>query len=172
MQARKLRHLTELASAVPADATTHDFATASQALAKPPELTWRDHAIMLLHIAASIEHALMVQYLFAAYSLGGDQVPEAHRPMVEGWRNSILAVAKEEMGHLLTVQNVTPCSAARSVSIARTTRGTTRSIPRRSPSRRSAWGAWRSMSLPRCRRSGNTTTTTRRKSSGLSLIHI
>jgi hypothetical protein len=53
MQARKLRHLTELASAVPADATTHDFATASQALAKPPELTWRDHAIMLLHIAAN-----------------------------------------------------------------------------------------------------------------------
>jgi hypothetical protein len=26
--------------------------------------------------------------------------------MVEGWRNSILAVAKEEMGHLLTVQNI------------------------------------------------------------------
>jgi len=26
--------------------------------------------------------------------------------MVEGWRNSILAVGKEEMGHLLTVQNV------------------------------------------------------------------
>ena len=107
MQTRKLRHLTELASAVPADATTHDFATASLALAKPPELTWRDHAIMLLHIAASIEHALMVQYLFAAYSLGGEQLPEAHRPRVEGWRNSILAVAKEEMGHLLTVQNVT-----------------------------------------------------------------
>jgi hypothetical protein len=107
MQARTLRHLTELASAVPADAATHDFATASRVVAKRPELTWRDHAIMLLHVAASIEHALMVQYLFAAYSLGGEGVPEAHRPMVEGWRNSILAVAKEEMGHLLTVQNIT-----------------------------------------------------------------
>jgi hypothetical protein len=48
----------------------------------------------------------MVQYLVAAYSLGGEQIPEAHRPRVEGWRNSILAVAKEEMGHLLTVQNI------------------------------------------------------------------
>ena len=163
MQARKLRHLTELAGAVPADATTHDFATASQALAKPPELTWRDHAIMLLHVAASIEHALMVQYLFAAYSLGGGGVPETHRPMVEGWRNSILAVAKEEMGHLLTVQNIAALLGG-PVSLDR--EGTTRSIPRRSRSRRSAWGAWRSMSLPRCRRSGNTTTTTRRRSSG------
>jgi len=77
MQARKLRHLTELCGALPAEfpggGTTHDFAPASKALAKPPELTWRDHAIMLLHIASSIEHALMVQYLFAAYSLGGDR---------------------------------------------------------------------------------------------------
>jgi hypothetical protein len=113
MQARILRHLTELSGSTPAELPgggMHHVAwidsTASKALAKPPELTWRDHAIMLLHIASTIEHALMVQYLFAAYSLGGDQVPVEHRPMVEGWRNSILAVAKEEMGHLLTVQNV------------------------------------------------------------------
>ena len=75
-------------------------------LPKPPELTWRDYAIMLLHIASAIEHALMVQYLFAAHSLGGEQVPREHHTKVEDWRNSILAVAKEEMGHLLTVQNV------------------------------------------------------------------
>jgi hypothetical protein len=62
---------------------------------------------MLLHIGAEIEHGLMVQYLYAAYSLGGEQIPDKkHRDMVQEWQDSILAVAKEEMGHLLTVQNV------------------------------------------------------------------
>src|SRR5688572_25145168 len=69
--------------------------------AKPEEMSWRDYLIMLLHIAAEIEHGLMVEYLYAAYSLGGPQVPQEHRAMIERWRNSILAVAKEEMGHLL-----------------------------------------------------------------------
>ncbi len=115
MQARKLRHLGELLGAVP-DAvpglpTLHPVwnpaaKAGSQQLKKPAEFAWRDYAIMLLHIAAAIEHALMVQYLYAAYSLGGEQVPMRHRPMVERWRSSILAAAKEEMGHLLTVQNV------------------------------------------------------------------
>ncbi len=71
-----------------------------------PDLTWRDHLLMLLYFGAAIEHALMVEYLYAAYSIGGDQIPKEHRKMVEGWRSSILSVAKEEMGHLLTVQNV------------------------------------------------------------------
>jgi hypothetical protein len=44
--------------------------------------------------------------LYAAYSLSGDQVPEKHQPMVEGWRNTFLTIAREEMGHLLTVQNL------------------------------------------------------------------
>ena len=74
----------------------------------PPDgLTWRGYLVQLLQIASSIEHALMVQYLFAAYSLGGEHVKEeGDRKMVAGWRNLILSVAKEEMGHLLTVQNV------------------------------------------------------------------
>jgi hypothetical protein len=48
----------------------------------------------------------MVQYLYAAYSLGGEQVPKERRDMVRCWQEDILAVAREEMGHLLTVQNV------------------------------------------------------------------
>jgi hypothetical protein len=36
---------------------------------KPDELTWWDWTVFLLHTAAEIEHALMVQYLYAAYSL-------------------------------------------------------------------------------------------------------
>jgi hypothetical protein len=73
---------------------------------KRHDMTWHDHLIMLLHMGASIEHALMVQYLYAAYSLGGEQVPEKHRPMIQEWQETILAVAREEMGHLLTVQNI------------------------------------------------------------------
>ena len=83
-------------------------ATAKQAAepSKPAEMTWPDYLVMLLHIAAEIEHGLMIEYLYAAYSLGGEQVPKDQRPMVERWRASILAIAKEEMGHLLSVQNV------------------------------------------------------------------
>ena len=71
----------------------------------PPEFTWRDYTIFLLTIAAQIEHSLMVQCLYAAYSLGGPQVPEKDQNTVAGWRQLILGIAKEEMGHLATVQN-------------------------------------------------------------------
>ena len=71
---------------------------------KPPELAWRDYLIMLLKIAAELEQSLMVQYLFAAYSLGGDDAHE-HERKVHEWRDAILTIAREEMGHLLTVQN-------------------------------------------------------------------
>jgi hypothetical protein len=73
---------------------------------KRPDMSWRDHLVMLLTSGAEIEHALMVQYLYAAYSINGDQDSAERRAMVEGWRASILSVAREEMGHLLTVENV------------------------------------------------------------------
>ncbi|ROP35661.1 ferritin-like protein [Saccharothrix texasensis] len=72
----------------------------------PPEFNWRDYTVMLLHVAAEIEHSLMVQYLFAAYSMGGPQVPEARRDDVRRWQEVVLGIAKEEMGHLVTVQNL------------------------------------------------------------------
>src|SRR6185436_1196521 len=65
----------------------------------PEEFDWRDYTIFLLHVAAEIEHSLMVQYLYAAYSLADDA--NARR-----WRELILGIAKEEMGHLITVQNI------------------------------------------------------------------
>jgi Ferritin-like len=70
-----------------------------------PDMSYRDHLVMMLTSGAEVEHALMVQYLYAAYSINGDQKSKKHRAMVEGWRASILSVAREEMGHLLTVQN-------------------------------------------------------------------
>lgn len=71
---------------------------------KPAELSWRDYLVFLLHIAAELEHSLMVQYLYAAYSLGGADSDD-HATQVREWRDIILTIAREEMGHLLTVQN-------------------------------------------------------------------
>jgi hypothetical protein len=72
----------------------------------PAGLTWHGYLIQLLHIASSIEHALMVQYLYAAYSLDDERRKPEEQSKVTLWRNLILSIAKEEMGHLLTVQNV------------------------------------------------------------------
>jgi hypothetical protein len=73
---------------------------------KPDDMTWRDFVIRLLHVGAELEHGLMVQYLYAAYSLGGDHLSEEDQKEVRDWQDLILTVAREEMGHLLTVQNI------------------------------------------------------------------
>jgi hypothetical protein len=72
----------------------------------PPEFTWHDYTVFLLHVGTEIEHALMVQYLYAAWSLGGPQVPPDERARVQGWQTVILGIAKEEMAHLITVENL------------------------------------------------------------------
>ncbi len=71
---------------------------------KRPDMSWRDHLVMLLTFGAAAEHCLMVQYLYAAYSLHTDDTKRS--PTIENWRSNILAICKEEMGHLLTVQNI------------------------------------------------------------------
>jgi hypothetical protein len=69
---------------------------------KPEAMEWRDYLIMLLHIGAELEHALMVEYLYAAYSLNDRSgTPQQRRQMSE-LRNLLLTVAREVMGHLLT----------------------------------------------------------------------
>src|SRR5580704_11963001 len=83
------------------------FATGAAATTAPAlEFSQREYGVFLLSMAAEIEHSLMVQYLYSAWSLGGPQVPEAERGQVETWRRIMLGIAKEEMGHLLTVQNL------------------------------------------------------------------
>ena len=81
-------------------------AEAAPGTAVPPEFNGRDFAIFLLRIAAEIEHSLMAQYLFSAYSLGGPQVPAERQAEVRAWQETILGIAKEEMGHLITLQNL------------------------------------------------------------------
>ena len=66
----------------------------------------RDEATRLLWIGAEVEHALMVQYLYAAYSLNAHQPDENQRKAVKGWQRTILEIAREEMGHLATVENL------------------------------------------------------------------
>jgi hypothetical protein len=68
-----------------------------------PPLAPRDEAVFLLTAAAEIEHALMVQYLFAAYSVRVEPGGPAALPVVAGL---LTEIAREEMGHLVTVQNL------------------------------------------------------------------
>jgi hypothetical protein len=75
--------------------------------AHEPPLAPRDEAVFLLHTGAEIEHALLVQYLYAAYSLKSPkEVPQEHAGMVRAWKKTLLGIAREEMGHLVTVQNL------------------------------------------------------------------
>ncbi|MEK7400790.1 MAG: ferritin-like domain-containing protein [Gemmatimonadota bacterium] len=100
MASRKYRHISR-PPPPKAKKTSGDHALPP----KPAEMSWRDYLVMLLHIAAEIEHGLMVEYLYSAYSLGGLKASKYDRE-VHRWRDTILTVAREEMGHLLTVQNV------------------------------------------------------------------
>jgi hypothetical protein len=67
-----------------------------------------DKAEILLRKAAQIEHALLVQYLYARYSLKelADVTDPAQNASVKEWRTVLPRIAKEEMGHLMTVQNL------------------------------------------------------------------
>lgn len=70
-----------------------------------PALTARDEAIFWLTAAAEVEHFLMVHYLFAAYSLD-DRLATGQEDKAERLRKTLLQIAREEMGHLITVQNL------------------------------------------------------------------
>lgn len=67
-----------------------------------PTLSSRDEFIFLLHTASEVEHALMAQYLYATWSVGyrGAPVPGP------AWAAQIMQVARQEMGHLITIQNI------------------------------------------------------------------
>jgi len=60
----------------------------------PNEFSGKEFLGFLLHVNAEIEHGLMIQYLFAAYSLGGEQIPEAYRDLVRKWQEVLLGIAK------------------------------------------------------------------------------
>lgn len=88
------------------DGQNQDIAATAPAVpVVTPALEPRDEAIFWLTTAAEIEHFLMVHYLFAAYSLDPDGA-EDEIDAVRTLRATLLQVAREEMGHLITVQNL------------------------------------------------------------------
>lgn len=56
----------------------------------------KEEAIYLLKVAAEVEHALMIQYLYAAYSIKGRS----------DLKRTLVRIAIQEMGHFLAVQNL------------------------------------------------------------------
>jgi carotenoid phi-ring synthase / carotenoid chi-ring synthase len=69
----------------------------------------RDEAILLLRMVAEIEHSLLLQYLYAAYSVDENETAAvATNPLRTplDWQNDLLLIARQEMAHFLTVQNL------------------------------------------------------------------
>ena len=70
----------------------------------------REQLLHSLYEAAELEHNLMCTYLYAAFSLKqgeAEGLGSAEAEAVERWRREIIAVAVEEMGHLVAVWNIT-----------------------------------------------------------------
>jgi len=70
----------------------------------------REQTLHTLYEAAELEHCLMCTYLYAAFSLKSsidEGLTAAQLEAVTRWRQSILQVAIEEMGHLMAVWNIT-----------------------------------------------------------------
>jgi hypothetical protein len=60
----------------------------------------------LLLIDAELEQQLMLQYLYAGYSIDTEPKDTAIKPTLLAWQQQFISIAREEMGHLITVQNV------------------------------------------------------------------
>lgn len=70
----------------------------------------REQALHALYEAAELEHCLMCTYLYAAFSLKSsveEGLTAEQLDAVARWRRCILHIATEEMGHLMSVWNIT-----------------------------------------------------------------
>jgi Ferritin-like len=79
----------------------------------PPEAPFviehREALIYILCQAAELEHGIMTQYLFAAFSLKqstGEGLSDTEAAAVQRWRKQIMHIAAQEMLHLALVQNL------------------------------------------------------------------
>ena len=69
----------------------------------------REALIYTLGKAAELEHLVMLQYLFAAFSLKqsvGEGLTPDSLAAVQRWRNTLLGISHQEMLHLALVQNL------------------------------------------------------------------
>ena len=72
-------------------------------------LEHREALIYTLGKAAELEHLIMLQYLFAAFSLKQhvrEGLSEETLVAVQGWRKTLLGIGAQEMLHLALVQNL------------------------------------------------------------------
>jgi hypothetical protein len=65
----------------------------------------KDFAVYLLRAGAEIEHSLAVQYLYAAYSID-ETNDKIENNAALTWKRDLRLIAREEMAHLITVQNL------------------------------------------------------------------
>ncbi len=82
---------------------------AMTATAIEPVIDTREELIIALTEASELEHGLLVQYLFAAYSMkkrASEGLTEDQFEKVRSWERAVLEVAREEMAHLGTVCNM------------------------------------------------------------------
>ena len=78
-------------------------------------LLQREVLVHALYEAAELEHNLMCTYLYAALSLRDGEsegLSAAEAQAVRGWRQVLIGVAIEEMGHLAAVWNITAALGA------------------------------------------------------------
>ena len=93
----RLAHVLETRAGQPADPEA------------PLVLEHREALIYTLGKAAELEHLVLCQYLFAAFSLKQSEreglTPE-QVALVEGWHHTLMQIAEQEMLHLALVQNL------------------------------------------------------------------
>jgi hypothetical protein len=76
---------------------------------RPIAIQHREALIYTLGKAAELEHLVMCQYLYAAFSLketAAEGVPEELLPAVIAWRRELMHIGEQEMLHLALVQNL------------------------------------------------------------------
>ena len=79
------------------------------AIEPPIVVEHREQLIYLLREAAELEHTILCEYLFAAFTMkqrADEGLTTEQLGAVDRWRKTILTVAKQEMLHLTLVQNL------------------------------------------------------------------
>ncbi|HWE63201.1 MAG TPA: ferritin-like domain-containing protein [Chloroflexota bacterium] len=77
--------------------------------ASPLKVTTRVELIQLLVHAAEMEHALMCQYLFTAFTMkqaGDEGITADQARLIQGWYGTIMRIAVQEMRHLAQACNL------------------------------------------------------------------
>jgi len=99
----RLRHVLEARGGIAAAGTPREDRPATMVLQH------REALVYTLSKAAALEHLVMLQYLYAAFSMKDredDGLPKEQLAAVRRWRRTILEIAGQEMLHLALVQNL------------------------------------------------------------------